>query len=487
MAVYKEKPMVAQPHDEHPAPGIPLLAFAVRDALTPSRAVPCPVDGANVEKVFRYATAICLEARPKEDGKAPPKAETFFDKPKLPPGFLMRLEDRSLVGSRVVANLPNLLIAVNMIGTHGGKVPDTRSGPAAVVASSAALQAGGDIVGMHGGNVAIGHPLSGAGNAAQSPQLRFLCMGLSFTDGSVESMASFLSGGRPELDVLIETLGTQASRAIQQIGTACRARLSAEGKAPTSIDPQRAQVLFPLNDDDYLSISPLYNYCLGAELYARIQRRVWAADESQRQKLDQRPVHVGGTKPANSGLVGTYIGGRFPRLLAMPPREYSFQAAVLIRRFLESGLSVSDGDISQEAVDIFFTKAAAHEIRPNAQTRDAMLAALGALCDGALSNLSLISRENGIALASGRPPLVPPETDVPQRSRDIALILGLIEDKDEEVDDRFLSRIASSVAAQVRERLHNRRPQAGRGPFVVDEAFDAMTRGIALQKLGEFV
>jgi hypothetical protein len=463
---------------------IPPLALAVRDALTPGRGKACPVNAKDIVEAVRYATAICLEVK-ESSGAKTPKLEALLDKGLMPPAAIGRMADPALADRRIVSARNNLLVAVGMLGTHGGKVPDARLTPGAMVPMVEATARTDAVVGVHSGSVASSHPMSGAGNAAQNAQLRFLCLALRISDGPPISLASLLAGDSEEHAALLAGFGDDAASILAEVGAAAERRFSSMEGVPGFVHPDRSQIFFPVDDGRYVAVSPLYPYVLGAELHARIQARLWAAEGADRQHMSVRIAHVGGTKPWNTGLLATYISGRFPRLVGMPQREFAFDGAAVVRQFVSQGMSVSGGDIPGALVDAFFTAFTASNIRPNVGTRTAVLEAVGNLCDAALSNLALIARENGISMAVRGKTLAGPDGSLPEGSREIARLLGMAgDDPPEEAD---IDRAASEVAAKVSTRLRGQKMGKVGRTFIPDGAMDALIVGVARQRIQEFV
>ena len=277
------------------------FARTVRDALSPGRGVVCRVDATNAARAVRHAALFCLSKREKVNGKPAAKLEATLDKETVPPGFFAVLESAEEASKRIVDSESGVIAAVDMLGTHGGKVPDARLGLGALVPDPAALANAGKVSCMHSGSVDSCHQLSGAGNAANNAQIRFLCLGVSFEGGPISSLASVLAEDCPARRAVMEGFDKAGRAALERIGDACRSRLSAgERGIPTTVDSYRSQVLFPVEDGQYVALSPLYPYTVGAELSARLQARQWAADQDERQRFNVRVAHVGGTKPQNT-------------------------------------------------------------------------------------------------------------------------------------------------------------------------------------------
>ena len=460
------------------------FALTVRDALSPGRGVACRVGAADAARAVRHAAVFCLSKRAKTNGKPAPKLETALNKETVPSEVVAALENVEEASQRIVESERGLIAAALMLGTHGGKVPDARMGLGTMVPDPVAFAATGDVPGMHSGSVESSHPLSGAGNAAKNAQLRFLCCGISFEGGPISSLASILAEDCPARRAIMADFDTATSMALERIGDACRGRLSAGARGiPISVDTYRSQVLFPVEEGEYVALSPLYPYSIGAELAARLQARQWAAGQDERQRFDVRVAHVGGTKPQNTGLLATYLSGRFPRLVGMPPREFELGSSV-VKRFATVGISVADGAVSKEAFSAFGSAYVRHHAQPNAVTRNALDAALGAMCLDVMFPLAAVAMENDFALATtGRPILTPDE--IPAGSRDIAMVLGMLED---EPTDDDIARMALAVATKVERRLRGKSFGTKNGPttLVVDASEKGMLTAIAQQKLEEY-
>jgi hypothetical protein len=185
----------------------------------------------------------------------------------------------------------------------------------------------------------------------------------------------------------------------------------------------------------------------------------------------------------NTGLLATYLSGRFPRLVGMPRREFS-QGNSVIRRFAISGIAVAGGVVSKEAFSAFGSAYASHDAQPNVVTRNAMDAAIGAMCLDVMSPLATVAMENDFALATTGQPLVAPD-EIPVGSRDIAMVLGMIDDQPT-IDD--IVRMAHAVASKVARRLHGKefRTKGGPRPFVADASVMDMLTALAQQKIEEY-
>jgi hypothetical protein len=274
--------------------------------------------------------------------------------------------------------------------------------------------------------------------------------------------------------------------ALARIGNACRDRLSeGERGIPTSVNTYRSQVLFPVEGGQYVVLSPLYPYAVGAELAARLHARQWAVDPDERQRFDVRVTHVGGKRPQNNGLLATYLAGRFPRLAGTPPRSFSRRSTV-VRRFATTGVPIADGSVSKGSLSVFESALALHHAQPNAaEAQGAMDSAIGAMCLDILSPLAEVGMANDFALATtGLPIFISGE--LPTASREIAMILGMLENEPDEDD---IARMAQAVAAAVAAHLHGKvfRTKDGPRPVVVDASIMDILTAIARQKLKEYV
>jgi hypothetical protein len=461
------------------------LPFArmVRDALSPGRGVACRVDAAQVGRAVRHAAVFCLSKRAQTNGKAAPKLETVLDKATAPAEVVAILESVEEASRRIVESAPHLIAATFMLGTHGGKVPDARMGLGAMMPDPTAFAAAGDVPGMHSGSVESSHPLSGAGNAAGNARLRFLCCGISFEGGPISSLASILAEDCPARQAIVAEFDAATAMALERIGDACRDRLWAGGRGiPTSVDTYRSQVLFPIENAEYVALSPLYPYSVGAELAARLRARQWDAAPDERQRFNVRVAHVGGTQPQNTGLLATYLSGKFPRLIGMPPRAFSLGNA-MVGQFAV-GLSIARGAVRKESFSAFRSAFASHRAQPNAATRTAMDTAIGAMCLDVMFPLAAVAMENERALATTGRPILPPE-EIPAGSRDIAMLLGMLED---EPADDDLARMAQAVAGKVARRLHGRQvgTKDGKRTLLSDAALMDRLVAVARQKLEEY-
>jgi hypothetical protein len=460
------------------------FALMVRNALSPGRGVACRVRPADAARAVRHAAMFCLSKRAKTNGKPAPKLEAALDKETVPPEVIAVLENVTEASQRIVESEPDLIAATLMLGTHGGKVPDARMGLGAMVPDPGTFAAAGDVPGMHSGSVQSSHPLSGSGNAARNAQLRFLCCGISFEGGPITSLASILAEDCAANQAILAGFDATARAALMRIGDACRNRLSAgERGIPAVVDTYRSQVLFPIENGEYVALSPLYPYAIGGELVARLQARQWSAPPDERQRFDVRVAHVGGTKPQNTGLLATYLSGRFPRLVGMPPREFS-RGSSIIKRFATVGLSVAGGAVRKESFSAFGTAFAAYHAQPNAVTRQAMNSAIGAMCLDVMFPLAAVAMENDFALATTGQPILAPD-EIPAGSRDIAMALGMLVGKP--TDDDF-ARMTQAVAGKIASRLRGKefRMKDGLRSFVVDAPVMDMLAAIARQKIEEY-
>jgi hypothetical protein len=490
---------------------VPRLLGAVRDALTPARGAPLAAGLSELAEAIRYSTAICLEIKKPaksqagEDSEADDdpseitneaagtgsnpkkgaKIEALIDKGEIPAAILQRLSDPALTDARIVAARDNLLIAVSMLGTHGGKVPDARSTVRALMPIAGIVDATAGESGVHSGSVATTHPMSASGNATQNPHQRFLCMALKFGDSAPVALCSVLAGDSPEKEAILKACGKEAASVLAEIGAAVEKRMTRGEGVPSRVPGSSPQVLFPVGEDGrYVAVTPIYPYAIGAELHVRHQARAWCEDEMRRQLLDTRVVHVGGTKPQNTGMLATYLAGRFPRLVAMPQHP-GVNADRLVRQFKMHGVALNSGGIPTELVLSFFNALAARDHKPNKETRASVIDSVGAMCDAVLSDVAQLAREHGYALAVGGRSLVEDPKYLPEKSVEVARLLGII--PNETTTETDLDAGAARVADKVTERLHGRKRPGSQAPFVVNGDMIALITGVARQRLEEFM
>lgn len=464
---------------------IPAFGHAVRDALTPGRGAPLQVTTAELGAAVVYATAIAID--PKEVSKALGDIEAAFKKSEPLVGFDERVSSAVLASERLVKARATLIAAAGMLGTHGGKVPDARLSPAAVVTSRNEADYENELVpGVHSGSVISSHPVSASGNAGQNAGMRLLCMAISVDGAQVVSLAQILASEGPLLEAVTAPFTAEARSVLSEVGRACSVRLSGGGQSEI-VPPYRTQLLFPIKGGKYVAVSPLYSYSMGADLHARLERRRWAADDTRRQVIDSRIVHVGGARPWNTGLLATYISGMFQRLAALPPRQFEVDGGATVRRFRKGDLPIVSDSLSHDAIMAFLRAEIAHGIQPNVATQAARNERIGALCLEALRNLVVIEGEQSVSLSlHGVPIQIGPEVER-GASRDIALFVGLLVNDGERVapsaDD--YGRLARAVADRVTGKLHGRRPEKGGAPFVSDARFHDLVTGVAMQKIQE--
>lgn len=463
-------------------PDISLLACRVLDALTPGRGAPLDADEGSLGRSIRHATALCLDDAKKtiegEVKKLSRSDDRDGDKP-LSDEVATLLDSVAEASARVIAAEAKLVLAVEMLGTHGGKLPDPRLELGAMVPPMTVTELTAGVAGVHADSVALSSPLSGAKNAANNAHMRFLCMCVSWVGGKPVSLAEILAFGGPRREAALSTFTPDAQEALLRVGAACERRLA--GAVPAAVGGYRSQILFPVEDGNYVALAPLYSYGIAAELVSRLDRRKFA--KAGRQRIDTRTVHVGGTKPWNAGLLATYVSGRFPRLVGMPmiPRRDTFDAAVHL--FQKGTLSIDGGRVSRESFDQF-ERAQSHMDRlPNAMTRDRREAALRDMAGCILSNLSAVYEANLACIAASGERL-DEGAAATGASRDIALVLGMLEEKATEDD---LRRVAKEVASRLGRFLGGRKVSGPEGErtFVVDEATHDLLVESALHVLRE--
>jgi hypothetical protein len=491
MAVKEKKAKEKKTKEKNNAPP---LALEVRDAMKPGRGVVFRASPGNIVQGIRYATAMCLETE-KVDDKKPPKLELALDKAYVPDGVIGKLESPSGAASRIVACEAGLVAASRMLGTHGGKVPDARLGLGAMVPDAAVESNTASIPGVHSGSVRSTHPLSGAGDARYASHLRFLCMAIAYEGAPPVSLASILAADCPARQALLDGFTDDVRESLLRVGAACAMRL-AGGDIPSNVNVYRPQVFFPFSESDdcsgYVALSPVYSYSVGADLAARVQRRSWPEHACcYREIINVRVAHVGGTKAQNGGLLSNYLSGRFPRLVAMPPLELAFEADAIVRDFRRKGLQVAGGYPRKESLEAFDAAWYSCDLMQNVRTAAALRDAISDMCRDVLAAVSVLARENDVALATRGTPIAF-AGDLPEASMEVARLLRLPaapgREALPELDEDEMDAVAVTVARRITNRLDGR-PVAttvGREKLSVDERLHDLIAGIARQTIGEY-
>lgn len=461
---------------------LPPLVGITRNALFPGRGIVCRVDESSISSALRYAAALSLIPN-KIDGILQPKLEAALSRKRVTMTEVAGFEGNP--GPLIRAAESSLINATKSLGTHGGKIPDARISIGAIVPDVDVVKLNVTTQGMHSGTVGSRHPMSGSGNAAESAKLRFLCLPISFSSEPTQTLAQVLSRDCAARSAIFSELDTHTVAALLRIGVACAKRFfGGETGIPANVEPYSSQVFFPTGAG-YVAISPLYPLCLGAELVARLKERQRCEDENDRQKFSTRIAHVGGTKPSNAGLLATYIGGEFPRLIAMPPREFSVDSIITTKKFSRGGVGLSDGKVGATSFADFASAYYAHDMMPNVKTRATLDSAVGAMCLDVMASLVAVAKENEMSLVLTGKHLLD-DADIPSRSRDIAMILGMT-GVGYGADD--FSRMSHAVGDKVGSRLHGRDfpTRNGAETFVVDDRVADWLSAVAGQMIEEFV
>ena len=375
-----------------------------------------------------------------------------------------------------------LRAATKGFGTHGGKIPDARLALGAMVPDPSASAASAGAPGLHSGSADLAFRISGA-DAQITSALRFLGMPLSIAGAPTIRVGEILADRRHPLQSGIrEMLGEDAWDMLDRIGDAVRRRLN-DGAVPSEISAHRKQVLFPVGDGRYVSLSPLYSYGLAAELSCRLRERQSRDLGEGQQRFSTRVVHVGGTKPQNAGLLPTFLGGEMPRLLAMPWTPGVGTRDDALRRLRSGTVPLPAPAMRKSSFESL--QRAMGGPPDNKQTRTKIENALRMMVDDTLWAVCLLAEMQASAEAEGG--VLVDADAVPAHNILAARLAGIV--RKPPVTDGEIDGVADDVARIVRGRLRGRQYTTYKGAKQTfapgDEAHNYILN-VAVQALKEF-
>jgi len=382
--------------------------------------------------------------------------------------------DQAVADACVVAAASSLLTAAGgAVGTHSGKIPDPLSSMGAAFSAPEDHPAA-TVPGVSSGTFKARKPLSGAGNAADTPAWRFLCTSME-VEGQVTSVADILARhNHPARSATLARFSQEARAVLVAVGERLAAWFGTG--FPDVVDQRLKTVLMPTGNGGYVAVSPLYPHGLGAEIAARLAER----DAALGQRFKRRVVKVGGTKPQNAGMLASDLAGNFWRFLALPPEVRKATGESLAAMLARGGLSLSGTRVRRESVDELVL--ALSKDRGNLGSRNRIKDALRGVVDDILSPVSDIHEAVAVARAEGRAVLpdgqTAPSTVLARLSGLSAPFPNLVE-VDElagEVADLALGRIAGSVVSA----------PDGAWRLAPDDATRSVVRDIAEEAILEF-
>lgn len=388
------------------------------------------------------------------------------------------LADARLASQRIVDARASLLgAASSCVGTHTAKVPDNRLKDGAILANAAVVNVGLDTLqGVASGTFVAQHPLSGA-NAGWSRAMRFLGWPVSIDGGAVTTIASILAGPPgSHRDGFLALIDEDAETVLLDAGAAFLRR-QANG-VPQRVEAEQKTVLWPV-DDGYVAISPLAGFGLMSELERRLgERRRRDPERPQTQEVFQTvSISVGGTKPQNTALVASDIGGAFSRLLSLPQLPRRQDARLLLGQLARSAIHLQSRDVRKSSID--YLTSVLGDSRDNIARERARRAAIDGLVEDLLAPITALA-----AALRG----VPAETvSIHPDNRLIAALAG---HPGIEVDPDALDALADKAARAIAGRIDGLEYGRGNNRRTLHAAADGELRTLrehCLQALQELV
>ena len=381
-----------------------------------------------------------------------------------------------------------ILRAASNLGTHGGKMPDARLKLGGMIPDVIANNDSASAAGVHSESACLAFRLSGA-DAQITSALRFLTMPISVNGAPSFQVAEVLAedddnpGPYNALNNAVRTaLGPDALGPLEDIGLALRNRL--EGAVPNEIAQYRKQLLVPISDGQYVAVSPVYSYGMAAELSRRIRERQSSKREENRQRISQRVVHTGGTKPQNAGLLPNFLMGEMPRLLAMPWTPEAGTREDVLRRLHNGRIPLPDSIVRKSSLENLVAAMSGPMDAKGTHTR--IENALRAMVDDMLWAVNLLAEIQAAAEITGKP-LLEEGKEVRAANRIVARLVGVVADEPLNKAERMVvtDRIAEIICARISGRQYTSY-KGGMQTFAPgDEAHQYITH-VAERALREF-
>lgn len=373
---------------------------------------------------------------------------------------LAKLSDRDDASRLVVGRAETLRRAAGgYIGTHTGKIPDNRLPYGALAADQEVLDAGrGMIRGVASGTFASERPVSGSGNGAQNPEMRLMSWPVRVDDAEPRAFVELLAGrGTEEQDALLSRLEVKAADVLRSAGEAYAARGAGLAGIPDFVPAGQSTVFWPTGEGRYVAVSPVPSFALMSELERRMVNRMFRHGEGVlQQRFTTSVIGVGGTKPQNTALVTSDVGGRLRRLLALPPEQAQQGSKQLLGLLARAEIRFSGRDVSKQTLE--WLVSAMGDGRDNRQARDRLEAAVEQVVEDVLTPLRRLAR---IAAGDGG-------AAIHTSNRVLAAVAGF---DDQEATDQEISALAEQAALAALGRLEGLRygGPAARRAFQADD------------------
>lgn len=227
--------------------------------------------------------------------------------------------------------------------THNLKVPNAKvAGIAGLIADSTVIKNAGNYPAyLAAHNQVIDKKFAVVGDAAITSQAKLMTLEF-YLDEVKICVAEQLTVNDSPVQTTFARIGLDPEQ-LKKLQTAVNKRV--QQPARTDIDAGSKQILFPIGNGQYHSISPAQN----TGLARHYQNQLKSIEAIEHQFIRRRSLKVGGTNAINAGVYNVEIGGAHRHLLAMPPRlpnkkslnslinRFAFQSTV----FLDPALDFS--------------------------------------------------------------------------------------------------------------------------------------------------
>lgn len=213
--------------------------------------------------------------------------------------------------------------------THNLKVPNAKvAGIAGLIADSTLIKNAGNYPAyLTAHNQVIDKKFAVVGDAAITSQAKLMSLEF-YLDEVKVCVAEQLTVNDSSVQTAFTRIGLDPEQ-LKKLQTAVNKRV--QQSARTDIDAGSKQILFPIGNGQYHSISPAQNTGLGRHY----QNQLKSIEALEHQFIRRRSLKVGGTNAINAGVYNVEIGGAHRHLLAIPPPRLPNKKSLnsLINRF----------------------------------------------------------------------------------------------------------------------------------------------------------
>ncbi|MGR9012862.1 MAG: type I-F CRISPR-associated protein Csy1 [Gammaproteobacteria bacterium] len=217
--------------------------------------------------------------------------------------------------------------------THNLKVPNAKvSGIAGLIADATLIKNADNYPAyLIAHNQVIDKKFAVVGDAAITSQAKLMTLEFYLDDLSV-CIAEQLTTNDSPVQQTFKRIGLEPEQ-LKKLQTAVNRRIQQLTRA--DIDANSKQVLFPVGNGQYHSISPAQNTGFARQY----QNRLKTVEAVEHQFIKRRSLKVGGTNAINGGVYNVEIGGAHRHLLAMPPPRLPNKNSLnnLLNRFAFQG------------------------------------------------------------------------------------------------------------------------------------------------------